>query len=100
MYTYIWEYYVKDDFFAEFEKIYGTAGAWVQLFKGADGYGSTKLLRDRDNERRYVTIDSWISRSEYETFRKRFFVEFEKLDKVCETLTEKEIHLGSFHWFE
>ena len=38
MYTYIGVYYVKNDFIEEFEKIYGTAGAWVQLIKGADGY--------------------------------------------------------------
>ena len=100
MYAYIWEYYVKDDFIEEFEKIYGAAGSWVQLFKGADGYNGTEFLRDCDNERRYMTIDSWISKSAYEAFRKRFSVEFEELDKVCETLTEKEIHLGPFHCFE
>ncbi len=96
MYTYIWEYYVKDDFIEEFEKIYGAAGAWVQLFKGADGYNSTELLHDRDNERRYVTIDSWISRSAYETFRKQFAAEFEELDKICNLLTEDEVFMGSF----
>ncbi len=100
MYTYIWEYYVRHDFVEEFEKIYGQDGAWMQLFKRCNGYNSTELLHDRANERRYVTIDSWISKSAYEAFRKRFSVEFEELDKVCETLTEKEIHLGSFHCFE
>jgi len=96
LYTYIWEYYVKDDFVSEFEKIYGHDGAWMQLFKRGNGYNSTELLRDCDNERRYLTIDSWISRSEYETFRKEFAAEFEELDKRCNLLTEDEGFLGSF----
>ena len=96
MYTYIWEYYVKDDFVSEFEKIYGHDGAWMQLFKRCNGYNSTELLHDRANERRYVTIDSWTSRSEYETFRKQFAAAFEELDKRCNSLTEDEVFLGSF----
>ena len=97
MYTYIWQYYVKYEFIEEFEKIYGAAGAWVQLFKAADGYNGTELLRDYGNERRYVTIDSWISKSAYQAFRKRFSVEFAELDQICESLTEDEIFLGSFN---
>ncbi len=97
MYKYIWQYYVKYDFIDEFEKIYGTDGAWVQLFKRGDGYHSTELLHDFTNERRYVTIDSWISRSACETFRKQFAAEFDELDNLCESLTEEEIFLGSFN---
>ncbi len=96
MYMYIWEYYVKDDFVSEFEKIYGHDGAWMQLFKRCNGYNSTELLHDRANERRYVTIDSWISKSAYETFRKQFAAEFEELDKICNLLTEDEVFWGSF----
>jgi len=96
LYTYIWEYYVKDDFVSEFEKIYGHDGAWMQLFKKGNGYNSTELLHDRANERRYLTIDSWISKSAYEAFRKQFAAEFEELDKICNSLTEDEVFLGSF----
>jgi len=91
LYTYIWQYYVKYDFISEFEKIYGATGAWVQLFKGANGYKGTELLRDYGNERRYMTIDSWISKSDYEAFRKQFAAEFAELDKICESLTEEKI---------
>ena len=43
-------------------------------------------------------------RSYYENtrdnFREKFAVEFEKLDKQCESLTEKEIFLGDFESLE
>ena len=100
MYTYIWEYYVKDDFIEEFEKIYGAAGAWAQLFRDDKGYIRTELQRDIDNEKRYLTVDYWISKSAYVSFKKQFSEKFEELDKVCEFLTEREIPLGSFHCFE
>ena len=97
MYKYIWQYYVKYDFIEEFEKIYGADGAWAKLFKRSNGYKNTELLHDSANERRFVTIDSWISRSAYETFLKQFASDFEELDKICESLTEEEMFLGSFN---
>jgi len=42
LYTYIWEYYVKDDFIEEFEKVYGHDAVWMQLFKRGNGYNSTE----------------------------------------------------------
>ena len=97
MYKYMWQYYVKDEFIEEFEKVYGADGAWSKLFRRADGYKSTELLHDFTNERRFVTIDSWISSSAYEMFLKQFAAEFNELDKICEALTEEEIFLGSFN---
>jgi len=100
LYTYIWEYYVKDDFVSEFENIYRPDGPWVRLFKEGKGYIKTELHQVIENKTRFLTIDFWTSKSAYDSFRKQFSEEFEELDKVCETLTEKEIHLGSFHCFE
>lgn len=98
MYKYIWQYYVKVEFIEEFEKIYGLEGAWVQLFKKGTGYKGTELLHDCSNERRFLTIDSWISKSAFDKFRKEFAAEFKELDKICEALTEDEIFLGAFDY--
>ena len=98
MYTYIWEYYVRDEFVSEFEKIYGPDGAWAQLFRDDKGYIRTELHRDIDNENRYLTVDYWISKSACDEFQKKFPAEYKALDKICASLTEKENSLGSFHF--
>ena len=98
MYTYIWEYYVRDGFVSEFEKIYGPDGAWAQLFRDDKGYLRTELHQDIDNENRYLTVDYWVSKSACDEFQKKFATEYEALDKIGTSLTEKENSLGSFHF--
>ena len=96
IYAYIWEFHVKEEHRTEFEQVYGPEGEWVQLFKKGNGYLDTKLHRDVSNGKRYLTIDYWKSKADYESFRQRYHKEFNLLDKQCESLTEKEIFLGSF----
>ncbi|MCH7755060.1 antibiotic biosynthesis monooxygenase [candidate division KSB1 bacterium] len=80
--------------------MYRPDGPWVRLFKEGKGYIKTELHQNIENKTRFLTIDFWTSKSAYDSFRKQFSEEFEELDKVGETLTKKEIHLGSFHCFE
>ena len=94
MYVIIWEYYVKADYTAEFEKIYGKSGIWVELFERENGYLGTELLRDVNNLCRYMTIDRWISVLDYESFLSKWRKEYEKLDVECEALIEREFLLG------
>lgn len=96
MYKYIWQYYVKQQFIEEFERIYASGGAWLKLFRQGAGYIGTELLHDCSNERRFLTIDSWTTKSAYDKFRSEFAAEFKELDNVCESLTEDEIFLGEF----
>lgn len=96
-YTYLWEFLVdlKDE--AQFVEHYGPEGTWVHLFKQAEGFIETRLLKDKDRPGRYVTIDRWISLSAYEAFRKRFAQAYAALDQHCEGLTQSETSLGTFH---
>lgn len=57
MRTIIWEYLVKAEYLAEFEKFYAIDGAWVELFKKSTGFLNTELLRDAKQPQRYITID-------------------------------------------
>ena len=95
-YAYIWEYIVRENCLAEFEAAYGPGGEWVQLFRRAEGYLRTELLRDRGKPNRFVTIDYWTSRAAWETFRERFTAEFDALDARCEGYTESEREVGTF----
>jgi len=95
-YTYMWEYQVRPDREPDFLRDYGPDGAWVTLFRRAEGYVSTHLYRDRDDPLRFVTVDTWESEPTHQEFRLRFAAEFAKLDQACEALTIRETPLGRF----
>jgi heme-degrading monooxygenase HmoA len=95
-YSYIWEFRVEPARREEFEQCYGPAGPWATLFRRADGYIDTELLRDTADASRYVTIDTWQSEDAYRSFRARFSQEYHALDRSCERLTSSEASLGEF----
>ena len=94
--TYLWEFLVEPDHIEEFERHYGPQGSWVELFRQAPGYIQTLLLRDCENQRRFITIDRWESAAAYRAFRSRFSPQYADLDNRCRGLTTKENLLGSF----
>jgi len=96
MYVIIWEYRVRPEHIAEFEKIYGENGAWAELFLTGIGYLGTELLRDPGDLQHYLTIDRWASKNNYEGFLSDRKKEYEKLDAQCEGLTEQETLLGKW----
>lgn len=96
MYVAIWEYRVKADHVADFEQIYSVNGAWAKLFRKADGFLGTELLRDPNAPRRYITIDRWDSSNHYGSFMSRWKTDYETLDTQCEGLTETESFVGKW----
>jgi hypothetical protein len=68
MFLVLWEFEVKPGSTIRFEKAYGPAGDWAQLFRAHSKYQRTCLLRDLSRENFYLTIDSWLSQSSYEPF--------------------------------
>ena len=96
MYVIIWEYQVKLEKQAKFEKIYAANGAWTELFKKGTGYLGTELLRHTNQPLRFLTIDRWTSKEDYEAFRSRWEKEYKVLDAQCESLTESESTLGKW----
>ncbi|MBI5486443.1 MAG: nuclear transport factor 2 family protein [Deltaproteobacteria bacterium] len=95
-YVYAWEFVVRPECRAEFERAYGPDGDWVRLFRRASGHVSTDLLRDRGRPDRFVTIDRWKSREAWDSFRSTFSAEYEALDAQCAGLTVHERELGCF----
>ena len=94
MHIIIWEYQVKPEQQAEFEKIYAANGAWVELFKKGAGYLSTELFQKTNLPLRFLTIDRWKSKDDYEAFLSQRQEEYKALDAQCEGLTESEIEIG------
>jgi heme-degrading monooxygenase HmoA len=96
MYVIIWEYRVKPGRAADFEEIYGESGQWVELFQKGKGYLGTELLHDSRDPDHYLTIDRWVSLTDYESFVSNWRKEYQDLDAQCEDLTGQESPLGNW----
>ena len=95
-YVIIWQFHVRPGSEAEFERVYGPQGDWVRLFRQGEGYVRSDLLRDREEKDRYLVLDHWISRDQYDAFRAAHATAYHDLDRRCESLTSRETHIGSF----
>jgi heme-degrading monooxygenase HmoA len=95
-YASVWEFRVEPGCVEAFERHYGPEGSWAQLFRRAEGYIETLLLKDAGEPLRYVTIDRWRSEQEFRAFRSQFVRAYTALDKKCEALTTHETALGEF----
>ncbi len=96
MYWIVWSYDVKLAQLKAFERAYGPDGDWVRLFRRAPGYTGTELRRETDRAARYLTIDRWQTRADYQRFRDTFRREYEVLDARCGALTDSERKVGDF----
>jgi len=92
----IWEFLIRKSARRKFEKAYGPDGLWATLFRAGAGYIRTELIRDRETPDRYLTLDFWAARSDYERFKKQKRAEYEKVDQRCESLTRDEREIGQF----
>jgi len=95
-YAYVWAFTLRAESRQEFEEHYGPEGTWARLFRQSEGYIETLLLHDRNDPLKYLTVDRWRSRQDYEEFRRRFAADYDELDRRCENLTAHEERLGEF----
>jgi heme-degrading monooxygenase HmoA len=92
----LWEFEVKPGSEELFEKVYGSDGAWAKLFVQDSQYKGTRLVKDVERERVYLTLDFWETREAYEAFKKKNAAEYERTDRECEGMTNREYKLGEF----
>lgn len=92
----IWRYRVAAERRGEFERIYGSDGDWAALFRRADGYLGTQLLRDPLEPGVYATLDRWRGAADFQTFLTRLGAQYAALDAECDALTLEETDLGQF----
>ena len=95
-YVIIWEFQVREGMEARFEQAYGTRGLWAQFFAAGQGYLGTELIRDAENQQRYVTLDFWTSRAAYRSFRDENLQRYAEIDRECEAMTTREIEIGGW----
>ncbi len=99
-FTAIWEFHVNEELRPAFEKAYGRAGAWTQLFRLSPDYLGTDLLHDLGHPGRYLTLDHWNSREAFQQFKQEHHAGYAALDQQCEELTEREVFVGDFNMVE
>lgn len=92
----IWEFRVKPQQVAEFERDYSGRGAWSTLFGNSPAYHGTRLVRDREDRLRFLTIDTWGDFDSYENFRTENADRYRELDKGFERFTDSERFVGIF----
>jgi heme-degrading monooxygenase HmoA len=92
----VWEFRVRAGMERDFESRYSSTGVWARLFTKGEGYEGTTLLQDAAEPRRYLVVDAWRDAASYDAFKQAHAAEYAALDKDCERLTEREVHLGTF----
>lgn len=85
----VWEYDVAESHRAEFERVYGSAGDWAQLFALAAGILGTELYCSA-TAGRYLIVDRFASRAAWETFLAEHRDADRALDERCSALTSAE----------
>jgi heme-degrading monooxygenase HmoA len=86
----VWEFEVRAEQVGPFVSSYAADGAWTQLFARGDGYIDSRLYRDADDARRFVTVDRWRDLESWQGFLDRWSVEYEALDRHLDELTDAE----------
>ncbi len=92
----IWEFTVGEEHLDDFIRAYGANGAWASLFRLAEGYWGTQLLRSSQEAGVFLTIDRWESAACFERFQQRFAVEYKELDARLEGYTLSGRKVGVF----
>jgi heme-degrading monooxygenase HmoA len=96
MFVVVWQFEIAEEKVPGFEAAYGAEGTWAQLFRTSPGYLGTELLRDAYVAGNYLTIDRWASEDDFRAFRKAHDLEYEVLDRSCDSLTSSETRIGAY----
>jgi len=96
MHVVIWRFTPRPGKEEEFELQYATGGAWDLLFREAEGFVSTELLRPADDSTGYLTIDRWCSAAAFAHFLRDNNEAYAALDAQFESLTAEETRIGTF----
>ncbi|MCL6728742.1 antibiotic biosynthesis monooxygenase family protein [Sphingomonas hankyongi] len=92
----VWKFRPPDGREDEFAAAYGAESVWAALFRRADGYYGTRLLRPEGEGGWWMTLDHWRSEADFDAFQRQFGDEYRKLDRELEGLSGDEEFVGTF----
>jgi heme-degrading monooxygenase HmoA len=96
----VFRYDVRDP--EAFEEVYGPNGEWARFFRQGQGFIGTELLRDVEEEDRYIVIDRWESADAYNAFLGAHQEEYLTRGDDSRLYYMQELRLGTFEnvWAE
>jgi heme-degrading monooxygenase HmoA len=92
----IWQFTVKSEHLAAFERVYGSGGDWARLFRGCPGFVQTELLRDAEAPNQFATLDYWRTPDDYVRGMASLAPAYQELDQRCAGWTLEERRVGNF----
>ena len=92
----LWKFRPPEGGEQAFEDAYSAAGRWSDLFRRADGYLGTILLKPAKPGGWWLTIDRWRSATDFEAFGKTWGDEYRALDTQLEGVAGEEQFVGAF----
>ena len=96
MITVVWQFEVKTDRRAEFERMYGVDGPWTKLNRLTRSYLGTSFLRDQSRPSRYLMMEYWSEMVVYEQHRTSRSDAIADLEARRDALVESSEPLGVF----
>jgi len=96
MFVVLWEFDVKSECEEQFIAACSPTGEWARFFATDAKYRETRLLRNITEPLRFVTMDVWESREDYEHFLRSSGDAYQALDARFAGFTTRERHLSSF----
>jgi heme-degrading monooxygenase HmoA len=92
----VWKFRPPTNREEEFAAAYSADGAWAELFRTADGFLGTDLLRPAEPGGWWATIDRWQSEAAFSAFQAKQGAEYRRLDAELEGCAGKEEFVGAF----
>jgi hypothetical protein len=77
----VWQFDVREDRCAEFERFYGADGEWTRLSRRSRSFLGSSFLRDLAQPTRYLLVEYWSEMVVYERHRTDFEREVERLEE-------------------
>jgi heme-degrading monooxygenase HmoA len=96
MFVVLWEFDVKSEYVDRFTLAYAANGEWARLFAKDSKFRETRLLQNVSEPLRFITMDIWESRADYEHFLNEQAHAYRDLDAQCAAWTTAERHVNSF----
>ena len=87
---------MREEHLQQFISAYESNGDWANLFRRAEGFLGTELLRSQNESNAFLTLDRWESSACFESFQEQFGTEYRKLDAQFESYTLSEEKIGVF----
>lgn len=93
----ICEYKVKPNQVETFESVYAKPGDWQRLFKKSKAFKKREfVVKDQENHL-YLTIDTWKSLPQYESFMEQYQKENQRLTLKYKPLIIYKNEIGIFN---